>query len=417
MPGQFVGVSVPGIGEAPISISSSPDTAASFEMVVRKVGRLTEALHALPIGATLGIRGPLGTAFPVDTELKGKDLLIICGGLGLVPVRSAIQYVLNRRQDYGDITIIYGSRAPADRLFLSEIETWRATEGVTYLETVDRGDEAWKGHVGVITTLLPQVPVSSVSTRTIICGPPIMYKFVITGLTARGDTAGAHLRLTGTAHEMRRRQVRPLPDQRSLRLYRWAGLQLCRIGGCSGGNMSKPRVAIFDFACCEGCQLQIVNMEEELLKLLEHIKPVEWREAMSEQSEEYDIAIIEGSICRESDEERLKTIRQRAKILIALGACASMGGVNKLVNTFDSLDEVKRCVYGDSARMPHLITQTGEGGRRSGAGGLRRARLPDQRRGIRLCHPLPAAGHHAGDPQLPRMRRVQNAREYLPFRV
>ncbi len=186
MPGQFVGVSVPGIGEAPISISSSPDTPETFEMVVRKVGRLTEALHALPIGATLGIRGPLGTAFPVDTELKGKDLLIICGGLGLVPVRSAIQYVLNRRQDYGDITIIYGSRTPADRLFLSEIEVWRATEGVSYLETVDRGDEAWKGHVGVITTLLPQVPVSSVSTRTIICGPPIMYKFVITGLTARG---------------------------------------------------------------------------------------------------------------------------------------------------------------------------------------------------------------------------------------
>jgi len=103
-----------------------------------------------------------------------------------VPVRSAIQYVLNRRQEYGDITIIYGSRAPADRLFLDEIESWRATEGVNYLETVDRGDETWKGHVGVITTLLPQVPVSSGATRIIICGPPIMYKFVITGLTARG---------------------------------------------------------------------------------------------------------------------------------------------------------------------------------------------------------------------------------------
>ncbi len=122
--------------------------------------------------------------------------------------------------------------------------------------------------------------------------------------------------------------------------------------------MSKPRVAIFDFACCEGCQLQIVNMEEELLSLLEHIQPVEWREAMSEQSEEYDIALIEGSICRESDVERLKEIRQRAKILIALGSCATLGGVNKLVNTFDSLDEVKRCVYGDSARQPNLITQS-----------------------------------------------------------
>jgi coenzyme F420-reducing hydrogenase gamma subunit len=121
--------------------------------------------------------------------------------------------------------------------------------------------------------------------------------------------------------------------------------------------MSKPRVAIFDFACCEGCQLQIVDMEEDLLNMLEHIEPVEWREAMSEQSEEYDIAIIEGSICRQSDEERLKEIRQHAKVLIALGACATLGGVNKLVNSFDNLDEVKRAVYGDAARMPHLITQ------------------------------------------------------------
>ena len=120
--------------------------------------------------------------------------------------------------------------------------------------------------------------------------------------------------------------------------------------------MPKPRVAIFDFACCEGCQLQIVNMEEDLLNLLALVQPVEWREAMSEQSQEYDIAIIEGSITRESDEERLKTIRGRAKILIALGACAAIGGVNKLANGFESLDEVKRTVYGDAARLPHLIT-------------------------------------------------------------
>lgn len=186
LPGQFIVLSVPGIGEAPISISSSPDRADTFELVVRKVGRLTEALHALPAGAPVGIRGPLGTAFPVDSELPGKDLLIICGGIGIVPVRSAIQYVLNRRADYGGITILYGARTPADRLFGDEIEQWRAMENVTYRETVDRADDAWKGHVGVITTLLPDVPVSGVSTRTIICGPPIMYKFVITGLAARG---------------------------------------------------------------------------------------------------------------------------------------------------------------------------------------------------------------------------------------
>lgn len=119
--------------------------------------------------------------------------------------------------------------------------------------------------------------------------------------------------------------------------------------------MSKPRVAIFDFACCEGCQLQIVNLEEELLDLIGAVDVVEWREAMSEQSHEYDIVIIEGSITRPEDEQRLEIIRSRAKILIALGACATIGGVNKLKNRFD-LDDVKKCVYGDAANMPHLET-------------------------------------------------------------
>ena len=120
--------------------------------------------------------------------------------------------------------------------------------------------------------------------------------------------------------------------------------------------MAKPKIAIFDFACCEGCQLQIVNLEEEILDLLGGADVVEWREAMSEKSDEYDIAIIEGSITRLEDEERLKLIRSRAKVLIALGACATIGGVNKLKNNFDDLEEVKKCVYGKAAGMPHLHT-------------------------------------------------------------
>ena len=119
--------------------------------------------------------------------------------------------------------------------------------------------------------------------------------------------------------------------------------------------MSKPDVAIFDFACCEGCQLQIVNMEEEILDLISVVNPVEWREAMSDHSEEYDIAIIEGSITRPEDEERLREIRKRASILIALGACATTGGVNKLKNRFD-MDDVRHCVYHEAAEMQHLAT-------------------------------------------------------------
>jgi len=119
--------------------------------------------------------------------------------------------------------------------------------------------------------------------------------------------------------------------------------------------MSKPKVAIFDFACCEGCQLQIVNLEQELIDLVGAVDVVEWREAMSEKSDEYDIAVVEGSITRPQDEQRVKRIREQAKILIALGACATTGGVNKLKNNFD-LQQVKQCVYGESANMPHLDT-------------------------------------------------------------
>lgn len=119
--------------------------------------------------------------------------------------------------------------------------------------------------------------------------------------------------------------------------------------------MSKPTLAVFDFACCEGCQLQIVNLEEEILDLLSLVDVVEWREAMSEQSDTHDIAVIEGSITRPEDEERLKAIRERAKVLIALGACATIGGINKLKDLFD-LADVRREVYGPAADMPHLQT-------------------------------------------------------------
>jgi coenzyme F420-reducing hydrogenase gamma subunit len=122
--------------------------------------------------------------------------------------------------------------------------------------------------------------------------------------------------------------------------------------------MVKPRVAIFDFACCEGCQLQIVNMEEEILDLLSVIRPVEWREAMSdkaESSESFDVAFVEGSITREEDAERLREIRYRAKFLVALGACATMGGVNKLKNNF-GINDVKETVYGEDAEAAQLET-------------------------------------------------------------
>ena len=181
-PGQFAEVSIPGVGEAPISISSSPTRKGSFEMVVRNVGNVSGAMHRLRAGDKVYIRGPFGTTFPVDDAMKGQDILFICGGIGMVPVRSAIQYVLDKRDDYGRVMILFGAKTPRERLFIDEFDKWRSAKNVTLLETVDHRDETWSGPEGVITTLMSLVKIDETRTIAIICGPPIMYKFVITEL-------------------------------------------------------------------------------------------------------------------------------------------------------------------------------------------------------------------------------------------
>ncbi len=184
-PGQFVELSVMGIGEAPISVSSAPQETGLFELAIRKVGNLTNAVHNLKTGDKVGIRGPFGTHFPTE-ETKGKDLLFVAGGIGLVPLRSYIQYVLKHRNDYGEVTVLFGARDPSERLFVDELEQWQHRDDVTYVDTVDRPHPDWKGHVGVITTLFPEINVDPSRTFCIIVGPPVMYRFVILEAKAKG---------------------------------------------------------------------------------------------------------------------------------------------------------------------------------------------------------------------------------------
>jgi sulfhydrogenase subunit gamma (sulfur reductase) len=188
MPGQFVEVTVPGVGEIPISVSSSPDRQGTFELVVRRVGRVTTAMHGRGGGDKLGIRGPFGTHFPVDGALKGRNLLFIAGGIGLAPLRSAIHYVLNHRQDYGEVTILYGTKVPAERLFLDELADWSRRPDVNFQETADQPDAGWKGHTGVVTTLLPREWIAASKPLVVACGPPVMYKFVAISLYAAAVT-------------------------------------------------------------------------------------------------------------------------------------------------------------------------------------------------------------------------------------
>lgn len=185
-PGQFVEVSVFGIGEAPISVSSSPTRpGGSFELCIRNAGSVTAALHRMEPGSVVGIRGPFGRGFPLD-ELMGMDLLFVAGGLGLVPLRSMINYAVDRRGEFGSVTIIHGARTPADILFADELERWAGVDGFAVHRIVDLADGAWTGSVGVITKLVEQVELNPARVAALVVGPPVMFRFVLKSILSKG---------------------------------------------------------------------------------------------------------------------------------------------------------------------------------------------------------------------------------------
>jgi NAD(P)H-flavin reductase/NAD-dependent dihydropyrimidine dehydrogenase PreA subunit len=185
-PGQFVEVSVFGVGEAPISLSSSPTKKDTFELCVRKIGNVTSKLHTLNVGDKVGVRGPFGNGFDAEF-LKGKDLLFVAGGLGIAPLRSLFNYVLDNRKDYGRVILLYGCKEPRELLFGDELIALTKRDDVEFKPTVNwcPENEIWSGNIGVITTLIPQVNFDPETTYAIVVGPPIMYKFVISDLKGR----------------------------------------------------------------------------------------------------------------------------------------------------------------------------------------------------------------------------------------
>ncbi|MEK7242302.1 MAG: FAD/NAD(P)-binding protein [Planctomycetota bacterium] len=177
-PGQFILLSVLGVGEAPVTLASSPLKKDGVEVCVRRVGSLTNALHRLQEGATIGLRGPFGKGFPIEA-LKGKDLLFVAGGIGIIPLRSLIHYVLERRKDFGQLSILYGAKTPKEFLFTDELKAWGQRGDVRLMLTVDKPDETWEGNTGVITRLIPPLELRPKETYAVIVGPPVMYKFVL----------------------------------------------------------------------------------------------------------------------------------------------------------------------------------------------------------------------------------------------
>ena len=189
-PGQFVEVSLLGVGEAPISISSSPSRSnGTFELCVRRAGDLTSVLHSMGPGDVIGVRGPFGRGFPIE-RFRGKDMLFAPGGLGLAPLRSLINQVMDERGNFGRVVILYGARHPSELLFTDELAAWAARDDVEVHLTVDRGDEGWKGNVGVITTLFPKIEIYARNTVAVTVGPPVMYRFVLMELLGKGIPEG-----------------------------------------------------------------------------------------------------------------------------------------------------------------------------------------------------------------------------------
>lgn len=187
-PGQFVLVTIFGIGEIPIGLTSTPTDRGSFELAIRRVGNVTQAIHKLNVGDVVGIRGPFGVGFPIE-ENKNKDILFICGGIGYFPIRSVIKYAIAKRENYEKIMILYGDRCPDDVLFQPENDEYQSRDDILFYQTVDRDDDkCWDGNVGVVTTLIPKVAeeINPDNTIAMICGPPIMYKFTIIELEKLG---------------------------------------------------------------------------------------------------------------------------------------------------------------------------------------------------------------------------------------
>ena len=188
MPGQCAMLSIPGVGEAMFSITSSPTNTEYMEFSIKKCGCLTDWLHKMEVGQYVTVRGPYGNYFPVETELKGKNLLFIAGGIGLAPLRSVINYCRANRQNYGTIDIVYGSRSKDDLVDYSEIiNEWMTEDGVNVHLTIDREQEGWDGHVGFVPNYVKELD-PDIDKTVLVCGPPIMIKFTLNALKELGFT-------------------------------------------------------------------------------------------------------------------------------------------------------------------------------------------------------------------------------------
>jgi NAD(P)H-flavin reductase len=229
-PGQFGEYSVFGIGEATFCISSSPTRRDHLEFAVQRVGKVTNALHRLDVGAEMGFRGPYGNGFPLDS-FTGKNLVFVAGGIGLAPLRSLIWNVIDDRDKYEKIDIVYGARSPADLCFKYDLDAWGNDSSINMVTTVDKGDASWTGREGFVPQVLEQAAPSARNAVAIVCGPPIMIRFTFPVLEKLGFT----------------------PEQMFTTLEKRMKCGIGKCGRCNIGNLYVCRDGpVFSFAQIKG---------------------------------------------------------------------------------------------------------------------------------------------------------------------
>jgi len=184
-PGQFVMLEVPGFGEVPISLSSSSNNSEYVELCVRKSGCTTNMLHRAKTGAKLGIRGPFGTSFPME-KMAGHNILLVAGGLGLAPLRAPIYWVSEYRDEFKDVHVLYGTKSSDQMLFTYQYEEWEKVDHIKLHTIVEQAGEDWNGRTGMITDLFKDIDIVPDDTFAIVCGPPVMFKFVCDHLDGLG---------------------------------------------------------------------------------------------------------------------------------------------------------------------------------------------------------------------------------------
>jgi NAD(P)H-flavin reductase len=233
-PGQFNMVYVYGVGEIPISISGDPFNSRVLVHTTRAVGTVTKVMDRLRKGDTVGIRGPYGTPWPLQ-QAVGKDVVIVAGGIGLAPLRPSLYAILNERDKFGKVVLLYGTRSPSDILFREELERWRARFDLDVFVSVDHAMAGWKGNVGVVTTLISKSPFDPQNAISMICGPEVMMRF--------------------TAMELIRRGLDPKQIFLSMERNMKCGIGLC--GHCQYGPY---------FVCKDGPVFRYVDIKDLLMK-------------------------------------------------------------------------------------------------------------------------------------------------------